>query len=376
MPNPFHYGTPATGDQFTGREAELNVLLTRARDGIGVVLVSPRRYGKTSLLIKASDVLAAEGRMVVNVNAFGCLNAETFASRLAGATFHTPAGRWHRMKDALADFVRRFRVTPSIEISGQTAVFRFAAGMSPRQLEDVITDVYAALAEGSTAKKPAVLVIDEFQELPALGEHLPGLFKSLLDAHPQVALVIAGSRQHLLERLVLHQDAPLFGMLTTLSLGEIPPDDMAAFLVRRAADGGKQMPDEAAATIVALAGPAPNDVQQLAYEAFGAAGARRVSTTDVERAMALAADHGSVVFQSRFDACSGAQKRVLLELAQRPTATIYAAEFRDAAGLKGSGGVQNAVAALVAHDLVVRRNSTYVVADPFLAQWLRGIAQS
>ncbi|MCL2464319.1 MAG: hypothetical protein FWF28_04525 [Micrococcales bacterium] len=92
--------------------------------------------------------------------------------------------------------------------------------------------------------------------------------------------------------------------------------------------------------------------------------------------MALAADHGSVVFQSRFDACSGAQKRVLLELAQRPTATIYAAEFRDAAGLKGSGGVQNAVAALVAHDLVVRRNSTYVVADPFLAQWLRGIAQS
>lgn len=51
--NPFHYGTPAEGEHFAGRETELAAILSRLCAGINVVVVSPRRYGKTSLLLRA-----------------------------------------------------------------------------------------------------------------------------------------------------------------------------------------------------------------------------------------------------------------------------------------------------------------------------------
>jgi hypothetical protein len=85
--NPYHYGTPVSGDQFAGRQTELAALENRMRDGINVVLTSPRRYGKTSLLSKATDDLLAEGAAMISVNVLACRDLPT--SRPASRTVRT-----------------------------------------------------------------------------------------------------------------------------------------------------------------------------------------------------------------------------------------------------------------------------------------------
>ena len=130
--------------------------------------------------------------------------------------------------------------------------------------------MYGLLAE-EAAKRPAVLVLDEFQAITRYGDYLPSLFKALADAHPRVSLVLAGSKRHLMEELVIHNQAPLFGMAQRLSLGPIPPAEMEAFLRQRAAGAGKPFEDTAAAHLLDLAGPVPNDIQHLAFEAYEAA---------------------------------------------------------------------------------------------------------
>lgn len=371
MANPFHYGTPVSGSQFAGRSEELKALTARMRDGINVVVASPRRYGKTSLITKAASELQRSGAAVVQVNVLRCRDLPTFASQLLTHAYKAKHGGWHRIKHGVPDFVRRFRITPGLGFDAAGAPrFTFAPTMTAADADAVIADVYALLAELSE-KGPAVLVLDEFQAITDLGEHLPGLLKALADEHPSVSLVVAGSKKHLMERLVTTRDAPLFGMAEHLALDVLPEDVMTSFLVRRSRAGGKDMPRPVAQLLVALAGPVPNDVQHLAYEVFAVAGAA-VTEADVHRGLQRAVEHEAGLHADRFEALSSGQRRVVAELALSPSAQPLSASFVRAVRLANSSSVRKALEALQADELVVVRDGEHRVADPFFAAWLRG----
>ncbi len=369
MPNPYHYGTPVTGEQFTGRQRELRAVVSRMRNGINVVVVSPRRYGKTSLLTRAAEVLDRSGAAVVHVNVLRCRDQRVFAAHLLNAVYRVKGGRWHRLRQAVPEFVRRFRVTPSVSFAGDRPTFSFDASLSTADADAVIADVYAVLAELGE-KKPAVLVLDEFQAVVDLGKHLPALFKALADEHPSVSLVLAGSKRHLMERLVVAADAPLFGMAEHVALDVLPEDVMTAFLVQRAAGGGKTFPPSVAALVVQLAGPVPNDIQHLAYEVFDVA-RRTITAADVHEGLRLAVEHEASLHADRFEALSPGQRRVAAQLALAPSAQPLAAEFVRAVRLANSSSVRKALDALMHDELVVVRNGCYRVANPFFAAWLR-----
>src|SRR5262249_10354404 len=139
------------------------------------------------------------------------------------------------------EFLRRLRLRPAVTFDDAgRPTFSFSADLAVGDADDVIGDVYAMLHEESE-RRPAALILDEFQAITDLGAHLPGLFKGLADAHPGVALVVAGSRRHLMERLVTSEGAPLYGTAQKLALGPIPDDVMLAFIEARAESGGKPM---------------------------------------------------------------------------------------------------------------------------------------
>lgn len=369
MANPYHYGTPVSGDQFAGRQSELTALESRMRDGINVVLSSPRRYGKTSLLAKATEDLLAEGAAVVSVNVLACRDLPTFAARLATGAYAARGGRWHRLKQAAGEFASRLRVAPTVTFDGDSPRFAFSATLAPEDADTVIEDVYGLLGE-LAAKHPAVIVLDEFQAISDLGPHLPALLKALADAHPKVSLVIAGSKQHLMEQLTLDRGAPLYGLAERLSLDVLPETVMSDYLRERAAVGRKPMSAQAAARIIARAGPVPNDIQRLAYEAWGQA-ARSVTVDDVDAAMASAVEHEASQYAERYGRLSPGQRRVLSTLAAGPVQEPYASVFARAVGLATGTSVRRALEALMAEELVTRRHGHYQVFDPFFAAWLK-----
>lgn len=369
MPNPYHYGSPVTGDQFAGRHTEVHALVDRMRDGINVVVVSPRRYGKTSLLKRAAELAGEDGAAVVSVTAMGVADLRSLAAQLIAGVYAVKGGKWHRARQAVPEFLKRLRVTPTVTFDGDRPTFGLTAHLSADDLDSVLADVYALLSELS-ARTPAVLIVDEFQDVLGIGEHLPALFKSLADQHPNVALVIAGSKRHVMEQLVLDSTAPLYGMTTRIALAPIPDAEMSDFLVRRASAGNKELPRAVADRIVALAGPVPNDIQYLAYEVYGTAG-RTIAERDVEEGMRLAVEHEADFNAWRFDALSPGQRRVLKQLAESPTAQPYSDDFRREVSARSPGGLRNAVRPLLEQDLVAVVDGVYRVTSPFFAEWLR-----
>src|SRR5919108_2600942 len=122
--NPYHYGTPVKDEYFAGRHEELAALVSRLRNGINVVVVSPRRYGKTSLLLRAERELETDHAATLHVNVLRCRDLGMLAGRMATAAFRL-RGAWHRAKQAVPDFLRRVRGIPSITFESDLPKFSF-----------------------------------------------------------------------------------------------------------------------------------------------------------------------------------------------------------------------------------------------------------
>jgi hypothetical protein len=371
--NPFHYGTPVEGEQFTGRRQELDALLTRMRNGVNVVILSPRRYGKTSLLHAAERRLARNrpAAAIIEVNVLRATSLWGLVGLLTAGAFHVPGGKWQRTRQAVPEFLRRIRVSPVVTFDANGVPrFGFDTAIAARDAEAVLADVYNLLSE-EAEQRPAALVLDEFQAITRHGAALPDVFKALADAHPRVSLVLAGSKRHLMEELVIREHAPLFGMAQRLSLGPIPDHEMSVYLRARAAAGGKPLEAGADGYLLSLAGPVPNDIQHLAFEAYEAAD-RRIDVAAVERGMARAVEHDNVLYAENLARLSPGQARVLAGLAAGSPDEPYSARFARSVGLASGSSVRKALQPLLFNEDVVERDGRLVVADPFFAAWLRG----
>ena len=83
MENPFVYGKVVRGKYFADREAEIAELINDIASGQNVIVFSPRRYGKTSLILEVLDRVKAEGLLTFYLDLFKVTSQETFIAAYA-----------------------------------------------------------------------------------------------------------------------------------------------------------------------------------------------------------------------------------------------------------------------------------------------------
>ncbi len=375
-PVPYRFGAPVYRPWFCDREAELDVLCSRMRAGIHLIVLSPRRYGKTSLLLQAADILERDGVHSAYANLLLATTEVELASIILQAVVRSVLGPVARRRHSLEDALRHLRITPKVSVGPDGAV---SLGLDPAVVGtswvDVITDA-VALLERASVRRSAVLVFDEFQVVAGIGRRgVGGAFKALADAARRTSLVFSGSHLAIMEQLTKGSGAPLHGMGERVVLDVVPEDPMAGYLQRRARSAGKTLPKPVAREIYAQAGTVPNYVQQLAQaalEAADAADAATITPAHVAAGFDTVVERQSAVYAQQYEDLGGApaQQRILRTLARTPTASVYAKGFLDAVHVANANAVTTALRVLDNRELVTRRGSTWHVADPFLRRWL------
>src|SRR6266851_2167509 len=236
--NPFHYGSAVTAERFTDRETELRVLCTCLLQGQNAILLSPRRYGKSSLLKRAVDEVARRGARVGMANLIQCSNRREVAEELATAIARGPMGRIEARLEELRRLLAELRPSLSVEAHGVRVT------LAPLRADsDWSEEIKASLRllVKLRGKGAVGLVIDEFQRVAEIDAGLPGLFKAMVDELEQVSLVLAGSRRHLMEELTQGPGAPLLGIGQRINLGPIVQTEMTSFLIQRAESANKRL---------------------------------------------------------------------------------------------------------------------------------------
>jgi hypothetical protein len=372
--NPFSYGAIVRDAYFADRETELESLKSALRSAQNVVVVSPRRYGKTSLVQRAISSLRREGVLVAYVDFFRAPTKERLADALAQAIYEGLVSPVERAAEKARAFFSHLAVSPRLvlETSGRVRV-EFHAFERKQEVDSVLLGLLEVPQRIAEDRDRAVaLVLDEFQEVVVIDRNLTGVMRSVFQQQDRVAHVFLGSRRHLMDELFHDKNAHLYRSARPLPLGPIPVDKFRRWIRRRFAASGVEAADEVVDAVLALTNGRPFETQQLC--AFVWEQARDEGTIATSKVLTKALDRLIDAETPRYvavwDSLSQHQRAVLAAVAVDGRA-VYSEEYRLRHKLGGAGSVRSSLRALEAKELVERANGDWIVADVFLAEWVR-----
>ena len=383
---PFPFETPIAPDALIDRRAELEMLHQAAVERTHVRLASPRRFGKTSLLLAHASGLSQTGWRTVHVDMYGVTSLAEVCVRIASSYARLRNHRVRAHLDALGarlglsltpagpgiSFGPRQHQVPSVEAT-QTAAAE-------------LLDLPLTLFERD--RIPTLVVFDEFQDLLTAGTSLDGLLRSHVQYHGDAAVYIyAGSQPSLMSRLFSDRERPLYGQAEPLSLGPLPLDEVMVELGERF-ESLDEEPGGALSPLMSTAAGHPQRTMLLAHLLHRELAARaRSSTTlpegpDVEdlaladavvrRALSMTNE----AHQAVWDGLSSGKKAVLGALADgdSPTGTTTARRLGTSRAT-----LQSALRELGKEGQhLVREGDAgpWRYVDPLLAVWVRGRGRS
>lgn len=374
--NPFRYGQVAIAEHFTDRARELDELVSDARSGQSVVIISPRRYGKTSLALQARDRLVKQGVLVAYADLFRATTKQRLLDELATALYRGLASPLERARARALNLFRTLPVQPKLTL-GQDGTPGLE--LSPLARAEDLDHTLQQLLEWSERLaadrgRRAVLVLDEFQEIVALDPALPAVLRSIVQAQQHVAYVYLGSRQHLMSRVFTDRNEPLYRSARPLPLGPIAPADFAPFIRSRFETSGGWIEDTAIERVLAITEGHPHDTQELCHFAWalGAAAGVVVTASVVDQALARVVEAEDAHYTTLWESLGRSQRPLAQAIAREPGSGIYSEAFRERHRLGNPASLQKALKALLEREVVEGSSAHgYRVADVFFRAWMR-----
>jgi hypothetical protein len=370
--NPFRYGALALDEAFTDRESEIAELEADVRNGQDVVIFAPRRYGKSSLVWRASQELARKKVLIAQVDLMTAPNPATFAEKLARTIHDDVASPLLRAKERLRVFAD-LQVRPTITVDPQTGApsFSFDIGQRREDLDVTIERLLELPGElAAERKRQVLLVLDEFQEVVEIDPHLPKLMRAVFQRQPEVAHVYLGSKRHMMQRIFNDENEPFWRSAKQVELGVIEREPFGAYVRRQFERTDRYIAPEAVDAILDTTGGHPYATQELCYFAWQETAAdehAEIGHVDIALTKVLRSEHAH--FSLLWERASGVQRLLLTELAREPGRPLTA-DYRRRHNLPAPSTVQRAVEALERDELVARDRGRVRIVEPFLAAWL------
>ena len=277
MERAFVYGMSVEGENFTDRVKETKRLKMNFENGINVILVSPRRMGKSSIVKKVKSEIETTTLRVVYMDIYDCRSEYEFYNRFASAIMKETATR----SEQLLENIKRFliRLTPKISFSPEPmSEVSLSLGITPQNYQpEEILQLPELIAKEQGLH--IVVCIDEFQQI---GEYPDSLtvqkrLRSVWQHQRHVSYCLFGSKKHLMTNLFQNRKMPFYQFGEMMFLDKIPTDDWVPFIRSRFESQGKSISDDLARRICETVENNSSYVQQLAWNVL--AETEKITTT-------------------------------------------------------------------------------------------------
>jgi len=372
--NPFRYGALALDESFTNREAELAELTADVTNGQDVVIFAPRRYGKSSLVWRASQELVKDHDVLVaQVDLMTTPTKEKLAEKLAQAIYEELASVLFKAKERMQVFHGlRVRPTVTVDPDDGTMSFSFSASRAPEDLDATLERLFELPGRLAAERgRRVALVLDEFQEIVDIDRDLPKLMRAVFQVQPEVAHVYLGSKRHMMERIFNDEQEPFWRSAKRIELGVIEPAKFRPFLRRGFRSTGRTIDPGALDRVLEVTGGHPYATQELAYFLWQETPEGQEADDallDIALGRVLASENAH--FGLIWERASGAQRQLLQALAAEPGRPL-SNNYRRFHSLPAASSVQRALEALEKQELVARSGGDSWIAEPFFAEWVR-----
>ncbi len=372
MANPFSIGHILPGEPFCDRKRELEDLKTHAKNSSSVVLFSPRRYGKTSLVKRVMTDMEKKGFVSTYGDFFSVTDKRSFIQKLALMVTKSTgeavgSGSW---TDTLKGLFKR--IIPSIEIKpgGVSIEIRYDDRVEvPYLIEDIFAGLFRHL---SRKNLQCIMVFDEFQEITRLEESkaIEGTLREQMQGSRGLSCFFIGSRRRVLQDMFTDSRRPFYKLCFPYRLEKISREDLTTYITEQFSKTGKVCPPDIAGHVYDYVEGHTGYVQKLSHFFWDMTKQRATEALlrySKEKLMSMESED----FQGVFAGLTRMEKKLLLALAVEPTDKPFSREYL--AGHQLSlGGVQKNLKSLVDKDIVdseLARTGVYRLTDPLFAKW-------
>ncbi len=372
MINPFQYGGVVGPDAFCNREEELRDLRRAAEGGDRLLVYAERRFGKTSLVRRVLSELPEEDFLPIYIDLWATSDAASFVRHAAKATAEAAATTADKLLTVSKALFRHLVPSLTLDESGhpslQFGMHRSAA--SEPELEDVL-EAPARLAEKHNRR--VVVVYDEVQRLAEYGDDTTErMLRSHVQLHQGIAYFFLGSRKHLVRRMFMDQQRPLYQAAGHYPLGPIRLEHWRPFIRERFEAAGKRVPDACIDALCAKTQGHPYYTQHLAHALWEITPEGEAVTPEkLQQATDLLLRRLAYTYTVLWERLTTNQERLLHGLAaEGPKAHIFASAFLKAYDLAASSA-HRAAEGLLEKDVIDREGEGYVISDRFFRLWIK-----
>ena len=368
----FVYGVAVSDYNFIGRERETKRLLDNFKGGINVILMSPRRLGKTSLVKHVCNKLDDKDIITVYLDIFGCKSEYDFYNKLATEVLKQTASKHELWFEEAKEFL--YRLTPKISFSPEpNSDFSISLGITPKtHTPEEVLQMAETIA--IKRKKRIVICIDEFQQIGEMSnsKQIQARLRTVWQHQKHVSYCLFGSKHHLMSTIFLHRSMPFFQFGDTISLNKIATEDWVEYIVSHFADGKRTISRELAEEICKFTENYSAYVQQLAWLVFTLKEeGETVTEDDVRQAENDLLATNDILFMQMIEPLSEFQLNFLRAIASGIKKDFGLSEVREEYNLGSYSNITRLKTALLERDLIEKKETELVITDPIFAKWLK-----
>lgn len=372
------YGKQVSGDQFYDRQEVSDDLYRMLSEGsANVVMYAPRRYGKTSLVLKVLERFGADGVPSIHFDVSKVPTLERFLDEYASSVYAI-GGKLQNIAHLIEEYVGHLHPTFSVGLNGSCSVrLDYGEKMSATSIFQVL-DLPERISEA--IGKPIVVAFDEFQDVAELSREfsLEKVFRSVIQAHQRTRYVFFGSKTHLMKRMFGDHSRPFYNSAFNIRMGKPPVEESLRYVQGRFQSEGAEIGRAEVERIVALSENIPYYVQALGWLTFDTmamAGRVRVEATDVDTALQRLLDSNEELYEERLRRLAPSRRALAEALAVEPTG-LFDEKYRSRHGVGVTSTVHSALEQLIDSGFVESDKKGYFIGDPIFALYIRTASPS
>ena len=372
MKKAFVYGMSVEGDNFTDRVNETKRLKMDFENGINVILVSPRRIGKSSIVRKVMNEIADPKIKTVFIDIYDCRNEYDFYNRFASELLKQTASKTEQVIENIKRFL--VRLTPKIAFSPEPmSEYSLSLGITPQnyqpeeilQLPEVI---------GQAQDLHIVVCIDEFQQIGEMSDSLniQKRLRGIWQHQRHVSYCLFGSKKHMMTKLFLNRKMPFYQFGEMMYLDKIPTADWVPFICSRFEIQNKQISGELAQRICETVEGNSSYVQQLAWNVL--AETEKVATEqDFCRGVDALLAQCSALFEEQLKGLTGFQINFLRALCDGVSSDFGSKAILESYNLGSKSNISRIKTTLQDKEMIDFDKDGVYLEDPVFRIWFKRI---
>lgn len=372
MKNPFVYGEVVGEENFCNRKDGINELISDINNGQNVIVFSPRRYGKTSLIKEVLKRVKENGILTYYIDLYPAISEQKFIEIYANGIANNIQGKIEKIIGTLKKIIPLLIPKIIVKPEGE-AEFEFSFDRSAASIPTILDDLFMAVKKiADRKKKNAVIVFDEFQEITNYGdEEIERKMRSIFQMHRNVSYIFMGSKRHLMDEIFNRRDRAFYRSGKHLLIKKINSDELASFIKEKFNTTEFDIADEVAETIVEKTSAHPYYTQFLCSELWNLNLDKKHITNDsINIAIRNLLSKESSAYINIWESLSIRQRQVLFSIAKFGGSNIFKKEFISQSSIPSISTLQRAVKKIYTDGILSKTNGTYIIEDIFFKQWI------